>query len=111
MNSKKEIEDALNIIKNKLNDPKFKHLFENYTKNIQFSFPDINSIYLLKIIKGQIESFKEETINTPDIYITINIKILIDILNKKINTMNAYATGKLKVKGRLTDLLKLQKLL
>jgi putative sterol carrier protein len=111
MNSKKEIEDVLNIIKNKLNDPKLKHRFENYTKNIQFSFPDINSTYLMKINKGKIESFKEEKSNTPDIHITTNINILIDILNKKINTMNAYATGKLKVKGKLTDLLKLQKII
>jgi putative sterol carrier protein len=32
-------------------------------------------------------------------------------MNKKINPMTAYQTGKLKAKGNLNDLLKLQKLL
>ena len=37
--------------------------------------------------------------------------ILIDILNKKISPIKAYASGKLKAKGQLSDLLKLLKLL
>jgi putative sterol carrier protein len=58
-----------------------------------------------------VQSLKEESIPTPDIHVTIDSGILIDIMNKKINPMTAYQTGKLKAKGNLTDLLKLQKLL
>lgn len=111
MTTKKEIEDALNIVKNKLDDPKLKPRFANFTKNMQFTFPDLNTSYLIKVINGEVESFIEEKIDTPDIHVTIESGILIDILNKKMNPMKAYTTGKLKAKGKLTDLLKLQKLL
>ena len=111
MTSKKEIEDALKIVKNKFYDPKLKTRFANYTKNIQFTFNDLNTTYLIKIRNGDLESLKEESIDSPDIQVIIESRIMIDILNKKINPMKAYTTGKLKAKGKLTDLLKLQKLL
>ena len=111
MATKKEIEDALKIIKNRFDDPKLKTRFANYTKNIQFTFDDLNTTYLIKITNGELESLKEESIDSPDIQVIIESRIMIDILNKKINPMKAYTTGKLKAKGKLTDLLKLQKLL
>ena len=111
MATKKEIEDALKIVKNKFDDPKLKTRFANYTKNIQFTFDDLNTTYLIKIRNGELESLKEESIDSPDIQVIIESRIMIDILNKKINPMKAYTTGKLKAKGKLTDLLKLQKLL
>jgi len=60
MTDKKKIEDALNLVKAKFDDPKLKPRFSSFTKNMQFTFTDF---------------------------------------------------GKLKAKGKLTDLLKLQKLL
>ncbi len=111
MTSKKEIEDALNLVINKFDDPKLKPRFANYTKNMQFYFPDINTTYLMKVSNGEVESLKEESIDSPDIHVTIESGIFIDILHKKMNPMKAYTTGKLKAKGKLTDLLKLQKLL
>jgi len=111
MTTKKEIEDALNIVKLKFDDPNLKPRFVSFSKNMQFTFPDLNTTYLMKVDKGVVQSLKEESIPTPDIHVTIDSGILIDIMNKKINPMTAYQTGKLKAKGNLTDLLKLQKLL
>jgi putative sterol carrier protein len=111
MTSKKEIEDAFQLVINKFDDPKLKPRFATYSKNMQFTFPDINSTYLIKVLNGKVESLKEENIDSPDIHVTIESGVFIDILNKKINPMKAYTTGKLKAKGKLTDLLKLQKLL
>ena len=111
MTTRKEIEDALNIVKNKFDDPKLKTRFASFTKNMQFTFPDLNTSFLIKVKNGEVESLAEEKIDTPDIHVTIESGILIDILNKKMNPMKAYTTGRLKAKGKLTDLLKLQKLL
>ncbi len=111
MATKKEIEDALNMVKKKFDDPKLKARFANYTKTMQFSFTDLNTKYLIRVKNGEVESMKEESIDSPDINVIIESGILIDILNKKMNPMKAYTTGKLKAKGKLTDLLKLQKLL
>lgn len=111
MTGKKEIEDALNLIKSKFNDPKLKRRFTSFSKNMQFTFPNLNTSYLMKVSNGEVQSLSEESIPEPDIHVTIESGILIDILNKKMNPMKAYTTGKLKAKGKLTDLLKLQKLL
>ena len=111
MSTKKEIEDALNIVKAKFDDPKLKPRFVGFSKNMQFTFPDLKTTYLMMVNNGAVQSLKEESIPTPDIHVTIDSGILIDIMNKKINPMTAYQTGKLKAKGNLTDLLKLQKLL
>ena len=111
MTTKKEIEDTLNLVKAKFDDPKLKPRFVGFTKNMQFTFPDLSTSYLLKVNNGEVQSLTEENIHTPDIHVTIDSTIFIEILNKKTNPMTAYQTGKLKAKGNLTDLLKLQKLL
>jgi len=111
MTTKKEIEDVLNMIKAKFNDPKLKPRFVGFTKNMQFTFPDLKTSYIIKVNNGEVQSISEESIPAPDIHVTIESNIFIDILNKKTNPMTAYQTGKLKAKGNLNDLLKLQKLL
>lgn len=111
MATKKDIEDALAIVKAKFDDPKLKPRFSSFSKNMQFTFPDLNTSYLMKVVNGEVESLEEESIPEPDIHVTIDSSILIDILHKKMNPMKAYTMGKLKAKGKLTDLLKLQKLL
>ena len=111
MTTKKEIEKALDLVKQKFDDPKLKSRFVSFSKNMQFTFTDLNTAYLIKVANGEVESLKEESIDSPDIHVTIESGILIDILHKKINPMKAYTTGKFKAKGKLTDLLKLQKLL
>ena len=111
MPSKKEIENALTLVKNKFDNPKLKPRFARFSKNMQFTFPDLDTSYLMRVTNGEVESMKEESIDSPDIHVTIDSKVLIDILNKNMNPMKAYTTGKLKAKGKLTDLLKLQKLL
>ena len=111
MATKKEIEEALDLVKQKFYEPKLKARFSSFSKNMQFTFTDLNTAYLMRVTNGEVESLKEESIDSPDIHVTIESGILIDILHKKMNPMKAYTTGKLKAKGKLTDLLKLQKLL
>ncbi len=111
MTSKKDVEEAFKIVIKKFDDPNLKPRFEGYTKIMQFTFPDINLTYLIKVLNGKVASFKEEKIENPDIDVTIESRVFMDILNKKINPMKAYTMGKLKAKGKLTDLLKLQKIL
>jgi putative sterol carrier protein len=111
MVSKQDVENALNSVVSKFDDPDLKSRFSSYTKNMQFYFTDLNTSYLIKVENGEVKSLAEESMESPDILVTIDATDFIDILNKKMNPMKAYTTGKLKAKGKLTDLLKLQKLL
>jgi len=111
MAEKEEIMKALEQIKMKLDDPDLKKKFEGFSKMMQFSFPDINADFIMEIENGEIKAMEEKKVENPDILVTVDSNVFIDIINKKTNPMKAYTTGKLKAKGKLTDLLKLQKLL
>ena len=108
---KEELRTALKKIQGKLDDPAFKEHFRDYTKTIQFTFPDLSHSVLVTVTQGHIDSIAEETTDNPDIHVTTDSTTLLNIFNKKTNPMTAYATGKLKAKGSMTDLLKLQKIL
>jgi putative sterol carrier protein len=54
---------------------------------------------------------KEEIIKKPDILVTIKSDIFLGIIDKKLNPVTSYMTGKIKVKGAMGDLLKLQKIM
>ncbi|MGF3555348.1 MAG: hypothetical protein ACQXXF_08850, partial [Thermoplasmatota archaeon] len=68
MTTKKEIEDTLNLVKAKFDDPKLKPRFIGFTKNMQFTFPDLKTSYLIKVNNGQVQSLSEESTPTPDIH-------------------------------------------
>ena len=111
MSLKNDVEIALKKVINKFGKKEYKARYENFTKIIQFTFPDLKISYLIKVKNGNVESFKEEKIDNPNIHLTIDSNIFLDILNKKIKPMAAFTTGKLKVKGNMLDVLKLQKIL
>jgi putative sterol carrier protein len=111
MSTEKKIEDALLFLKKKLDEPKIKARFADYSKTIAFYFTDIDKKYFIKIKNGEFESINQVSVEPPDITLIVQSIILMDILNKKISAMQAYTSGKLKVKGKFTDILKLQKLL
>jgi len=111
MSIKNDVELALKKVIKKFDNDEYKARFENFTKSIQFSFPDLKTSYLIIVKNGNVESFKEEKIDDPNIHLTLNSNIFLDILNKKIKPMAAYTTGKLKAKGNMMDILKLQKIL
>ena len=111
MTLKNDVELALKKVINKFDKQEYKALYGNFTKLIQFTFPDLKTSYLIKVTNGNVESFKEEKIDNPNIHLTIDSNNFLDILNKKIKPMAAYTTGKLKVKGNMLDVLKLQKIL
>lgn len=111
MAQKEEVVAALNGVKAKLESPDLQPSFRDFTKTMQFSFPDINTSYLFKIENGVLKELSESSIEKPDILVTSNSDILLAIMNRKMGAMSAYTTGKLKVRGSMRDLLKLQKLM
>jgi len=78
---------------------------------MQFTFTDLNTSYVMDVVNGQAQSLKEVSIEKPDIMVTIKSDVLLSILDKKMNPVTSYMTGKIKVKGAMSDLLKLQKIM
>jgi putative sterol carrier protein len=111
MASKEEIIKGLDQVIAKFTDTKLKEYYRRFSKNIQFIYPDIDLSYIIEVNCGKVNELKEGTIRKPDVVVTLDSDVFMDILNKKTNALDAYSTGKIKYKGALTDLLKLQRLL
>ena len=106
-----EIENGFNKIKEKFNDPNLKESFKRYNKNVQFDYPDLNESYVMTLGDGEFKELKKGKIQRPDVLVIIDSDTFMAIQNKEMNAMHAYASGKVKFKGAMTDLIKLQKLL
>ena len=105
------IQEAFQTLQERYNDPNFRQQLQGYSRIIKFTFTDLQDPYIIAIDQGNITYLSNKDIKTPDIAITTDSTLFLDILDKKISPLIAYSTGKLKVKGNLTDLMKLQKLL
>jgi putative sterol carrier protein len=91
-------------------DPTLRDYFKNYSKTLQFEFPDTHQTFVLTIVEGD-ATLEEKTIAHPDMKVTTNTDVLAGIMDKKINPITAYMTRKIKAQGEQEDLLKLQKLM
>jgi putative sterol carrier protein len=111
MAQKEEVLVALNGVKSKLESPTLQPSFHDFTKTMQFNFPDLNTSFLFRIENGVLKELSESSVEKPDISVTSSSDTLLAIVNRKMGAMSAYTTGKLKVRGSMKDLLKLQKLM
>jgi putative sterol carrier protein len=85
--------------------------FKGFNKTIQFKFPDTKEDWLIRSVEGTSATLTQETVEKPDIVVTIATDILTGIMDKKINGTTAYMQRKIQVKGAMEDLMKLQKLM
>jgi putative sterol carrier protein len=66
---------------------------------------------LIRLVDGQEATLIQESVQEPDILVTMSTEILAGILDKKINVITAYLRGQIQVKGAMADLMKLQNLM
>ncbi|HEY4388547.1 MAG TPA: SCP2 sterol-binding domain-containing protein [Ktedonobacteraceae bacterium] len=85
--------------------------FRGFAKTMQFTFPDLHRDFTLTIAEDGSATLAEQKASQPDVTVTTSSDILAGILDRTINPVQVYVTRKLKVVGRMEDLLKLQKLL
>ena len=111
MATKEEVKRGLERVATKFEDPELKEEFKKFYKSVQFVYPDINLSYVLELAGGEVKELKEGTAERPNVVVTIDSDTFLGILNGEIDAINAFSAGKIKYKGAMTDLLKLQKLL
>ncbi len=108
--SKAKILEMLQALGERFEDPKIQRRFKDYNKALQFIFPDINTKMFMKIGDAKlIEVAEGET--DAELQVTMDSTVFFAIIEKTESPMAAYSAGKLKTKGEVPDLLKLQKLL
>jgi putative sterol carrier protein len=102
---------AVTKLRERFADPSVVESLKGFTKTMQFSFTDLKEDYVFNINDGNLASVEKKSLPNANIIITVSNSLMEGIMNKTSNPMTAYMTGKLKVKGPMDDLMRMQKLM
>lgn len=102
---------SITKLKERLADPSVQESLKGFSKTMQFSFTDLKEDYVFTLNEGKLVSLEKKSLPNANITITVANSLMEGIMNKTSNPMTAYMTGKLKVKGPMDDLMRLQKLM
>ncbi|MHA1964222.1 MAG: SCP2 sterol-binding domain-containing protein [Candidatus Thorarchaeota archaeon] len=108
--SKDKILAMLRTLGERFENPKIQRRFKEYNKTLQFIFPDIDAKMFMKIGDAELLEVAEGETES-ELQVTMDTTVFFAIIEKTESPMAAYSAGKLKTKGEVPDLLKLQKLL
>jgi putative sterol carrier protein len=110
MATQQELMETLKQWTAKLDDPAVKEKFAGFDKTLQFNFTDQQ--YNIRMVFAQQGcTLQDGAIDSPDIVITTSSDTIMGITQKKIKPLAAFMTGKLKAKGSMGDMLKVQLLM
>lgn len=111
MPTAQEVFESLDGVRKNFDNPETREKFKGFNKQMQFKFRDLGTAYVLGISDNASATLTEGTIEKPDIIVETDSATFLGIRSKTISATQAYMAGKVKVKGSMPDLLKLQKLL
>ena len=92
----------------------YQRRFKKWNKSIAFTFKEFGKSWIATLTAGVPDDLKEIGINKKakyDIQVKTDAKTWIDIINKNIKAMNALTSGNLKIEGKVTDLIKLKRIM
>ena|ERR1700684_3582949 len=98
-------------LKERFADPSVQESLKGFSKTMQFSLTDLKEDYLFTLSDGKLESIEKKSLPNANIVITVANSLMEGIMNKTSNPMTAYMSGKIKIKGPMDDLMRLQKLM
>jgi putative sterol carrier protein len=93
----------------KLEEPAYKERFKGFKKVLQFEFDDTDNYYL--VFDEDKCDIKEGEVDDWDIRIKTTSEVIIDIMDGELSPTKAFMSGKIKAKGPMKDMLKLQMLM
>lgn len=111
MPTKEEAKTMLDGIVTKFATPEIMSQFVGYDRTIEFKFSDLDTSFHTRVHDQKIDPWKEGPLEKPNMLVTTDSGTLKGILDGSLSPLDAYSVGKLKVKGSMSDLLKLQALL
>jgi putative sterol carrier protein len=101
----------LEKIRDKFNDPAIQQKFVGFSRTMLFDFTDLKETYVLTITDGKSAVLEKKTIPNPNISMIWTSDTFVGIQDKTVNATSAYMSGKMKVKGNMQDLMKLQSIM
>ena len=108
MATKDEVLQVLEGVREKFSAQDTKSKFEGFDRTLQFQFTDLETSFHTRIHEGVMDPFSEGKLEKPNLLVTTDSGTLVGIMQGSLSPLDAYSVGKLKAKGSMTDLLKLQ---
>ena len=108
MATKDEIILVLEGVREKFDTQDTKSKFEGFDRTLQFQFTDLETSFHTRIHNGEMDPYSEGELEKPSLLVTTDSNTLVGIMQGTLSPLDAYSVGKLKAKGSMTDLLKLQ---
>ena len=106
-----DIKPYLQKMVDRFADPGVQASLKGFTKTLQFKFTDTNEFWLIRAVDGNQATLAQESVEKPDVLITMATDILAGIMDKKINGTTAFMQRKIQIKGAMEDMMKMQKLM
>jgi putative sterol carrier protein len=106
-----ELEKRIGVLAERFKDPEVAKSLKGFTKTILFEFPDMGVAYTFYVEDGVLKSFERKAAERADIRVSMSSSVFIDIIDRKTNPIKEYQLGRINVKGSMSDLLKMRKLL
>ena len=111
MSQAETLPSSIRMIKERLDQPSLQQSLKGFSKTIQFSLTDLKEDYVFKLDDGRVSSLEKKSEPNANIIITTTNTLMEGTMNKRENAATAYMTGKIKVKGAMEDLMRLQGLM
>ena len=109
--TKEEVMTSLEKMVAKMEDPKYKSRFSDFNRTLQFHFTDNEDAICHIVFQGGIATLKEGPVESPELEVTTTTDTIMGIMDGEISPTRAFMGGKIKAKGSMNDLLKLQALM
>lgn len=109
--TKEEVFASLEKMVGNIELPKNKKRFANYSKTLQFEFTDDSDIVCHIVFNEGTATIIEGVDETADLMITTTTELIMTVMDGTQSPTRAFMSGKIKAKGPMNDLMKLQALM
>lgn len=111
MPTKEELTSSLSKMVSRMEDPKYKERFADFNRTLQFHFTDDENATCHIVFEGGTATLKDGLADNPELEITTTTEAIMGIMDGSLSPTRAFMGGKVKAKGAMKDLLKLQALM
>lgn len=109
--TREELLTSLEKMVGKIELPKNKKRFANYNKTLQFEFTDDGGAVCHIVFQEGTATIVNGVDETAELKITTTTEVIIAIVDGTLSPTRAFVSGKVKAKGPMNDLMKLQALM
>ncbi|MFW9768405.1 MAG: SCP2 sterol-binding domain-containing protein [Candidatus Thorarchaeota archaeon] len=111
MPTKEEVISSLEKMVGKMDDPKYKARYADFNRTLQFEFTDNNDAICHIVFKEGSAKIVDGVDDSAELVITTTTDAIMAIMDGSLSPTRAFMGGKVKAKGPMNDLIKLQALM